>query len=151
MNSQSGDFLRHDPAGATEPERVDLVMSDGAVIRLRKYAGRRNARLVMSHGNGMAINAYAPFWKLFAGEYELVIFDVRNHGENPVHPEGHDWDRFADDFEEIFSSISDRFGSMPTIGVFHSLSSIAAVIQVNKYGRRWDGIVLFDPPILPPA
>lgn len=151
MNSQLGDLLRHDPAGITAPERVDLVMGDGAVIRLRRYAGRRKTRLVMSHGNGMAINAYAPFWKLFAGDYDLVIFDVRNHGENPLHPEGHDWDRFADDFEEIFNGINEQFGPMPTVGVFHSLSSIAAVMQVNKYGRRWAGIVLFDPPIMPPA
>lgn len=151
MNTQINDLTLRAPTVETKPERVDLVMSDGAVIRLRRYAGRRKTRLVMSHGNGMAINAYQSFWKLFAGDYDLVIFDVRNHGENPLHPEGHDWDRFADDFEEIFNSINERFGEAPAVGVFHSLSSIAAVIQVGKYGRRWSGIVLFDPPIMPPA
>ena len=43
-------------------EAVDLVMRDGAVIRLRRYGQPGATRLVLSHGNGLAINAYLPFW-----------------------------------------------------------------------------------------
>jgi hypothetical protein len=63
---------------------ADILMSDGAPIRLRRY-GAGPVRLMLSHGNGLAINAYLPFWEPLAESFELVAFDIRNHGENPPH------------------------------------------------------------------
>lgn len=141
--------------GVLEPrERADLIMNDGAVIRLRRYgsgqgqAGR--TRLVFSHGNGLAINAYAPFWEPFAERYDVVVFDIRNHGENPLSdPNNHHWERFYEDYEAIFDGIAEHFGPAPTVGMFHSLSSVCALEHTLRKGKRWDGLCLFDPPIMP--
>src|SRR5690606_18404385 len=92
-------------------QRADLTMKDGAVIRLRRYGRPGATRLVLSHGNGLAINAYAPFWLPLAESYDLVVFDMRNHGENPLHTqEGHVWESFFSDIEEIFQGIKAQFG-----------------------------------------
>jgi pimeloyl-ACP methyl ester carboxylesterase len=129
-----------------------LKMADGAEIRLRRYGVPGATRLVLSHGNGLAIDAYAPFWLPLTQSFDVVLFDVRNHGHNPVHlPEQHNWATIFSDFEEIFWGIQHAFGEAPTVGVFHSMSGIAAIHQTLTHGPRWAALALFDPPIAAPA
>lgn len=134
------------------PVRVaDLAMSDGAVIRLRQYGRPGKMRLALSHGNGLAIDAYLPFWQPLADDYELVLFDIRNHGENPPHdPAAHNWDRFARDIGEIHAGINVQFGDKPTVGVFHSLSAVASLLHTMQAAPAWSALALFDPPLYPP-
>jgi pimeloyl-ACP methyl ester carboxylesterase len=141
----SAEFSIPNPA-----EIVLQIMRDGAEIRLRRYGNPGSTRLVLSHGNGLAINSYAPFWLPLAEQFDVIVFDVRNHGENARHePDRHRMDVIAEDFEEIFQAIQKHFGSAPTVGVFHSLSAIASLQHALKYGRRWAALALFDPPIYP--
>ncbi len=134
-----------------EPLAVaDLAMSDGAVIRLRRHGNPTGPRIALSHGNGLAIDAYLPFWSLLLPDYDVVLFDQRNHGENPLHgASGHDWDRITSDNVEIYDGIAQAFGAKPVIGAFHSLSAVAASMAMLRFGRRWTPLVLFDPPIFP--
>ena len=130
---------------------ADLTMSDGAVIRLRQYGRADGRRLALSHGNGLAIDAYLPFWLPLADAFDLVLFDVRNHGENPLHdPAAHNWDRFARDMAEVAAGIDAAFGQKPTVGVFHSLSAVAALLQAVNERSPWSALALFDPPLYPP-
>jgi len=129
---------------------VDLAMADGAVIRLRRHGNPDGLRLVVSHGNGLASDAYLPFWSLLAPRYDIVLFDMRNHGQNPLHgAAGHDWPHFARDIGAIRAGIAREFGARPTAGVFHSLSAIAATAALVEHGTEWDALVLFDPPFAP--
>jgi pimeloyl-ACP methyl ester carboxylesterase len=130
---------------------VDLSMSDGAIIRVRQYGNRGRLRLALSHGNGLAINAYLPFWDRLALDFELLLFDIRNHGESPLSDlAAHNWQRIAQDMGQIFEGIQNHFGRAPTVGVFHSLSAIAALLHGINAGPTWDALVLFDPPLYPP-
>ena len=126
-------------------------MSDGAPIRLRRY-GNGPVRLLLSHGNGLAINAYTPFWEPLIDDFELVAFDIRNHGENPLHdPQQHTWPRITQDIGEIFAGTQRHFGEKPTVGAFHSLSAVATLLNAVAGGPAWHALVLFDPPIFPPS
>ena len=60
----------------------DLAMDDGATIRIRQRGNPDGARLFISHGNGFAIDGYLPFWGPLRDRFDLVLFDVRNHGCN---------------------------------------------------------------------
>ncbi len=133
------------------PSRTfNVTMDDGAVIYLRRYGNPDGPRLVLSHGNGLAIDGYLPFWELLCDRYEIVLFDLRNHGRNPLHGlSGHNLPGFARDMERIWSAIQENLGRKKTAGVFHSLSSVTAVLHALEFGRRWDALVLFDPPIYP--
>ncbi len=134
----------------TPEATIDLRMSDGAPIRLRRY-GNGPVRLLLSHGNGLAINAYAPFWRPLIDDFELVLFDIRNHGENPLHdPQQHNWPRITQDIGEIFAGTQRHFGQKPTVGAFHSLSAVATLLNTMAGGPPWHALVLFDPPIFPP-
>jgi len=125
-------------------------LDDGAIIRVRQHGIPGGPRLVLSHGNGLAIDGYLPFWGPLRERYEVVLFDFRNHGHNPLHREdAHLWPRFVLDLEEVFETINRELGKKRTAGVFHSLSGVTAAMHALKYGRRFDALVLFDPPVFP--
>ncbi len=129
-----------------------LLLSDGATIVLRRHGQIGRPRLVLSHGNGLAIDGYVAFWSLLCARFEVIVFDMRNHGANPTHSlVNHHFDRFAEDLHEIWSAIDQVFGRAPTVGLFHSMSAVAAAIQLKTFGAACDGLVLFDPPVYPPA
>ena len=131
-------------------EAFDAEMADGAVIRVRRHGNPSGPRLVMAHGNGFAIDAYYPFWRLLAGRYDLAIYDQRNHGRNPRHDvERHDIPAFVADMDRLIDLIPAHFGARPTVGVFHSISAVTAIRHALDYGWRWDALALFDPPLIP--
>ena len=131
-------------------DEVDAVMDDGAVIRLRRYGDVDGGRLILCHGNGFATDAYYPFWQHLMVDFELVIHDLRNHGRNPFHGSiGHNLHRFALDHEAIVAAAAEKFGAKPTAGIYHSVSSLAAIVQTVSRGPVWDALVLVDPPLIP--
>lgn len=128
----------------------DAEMEDGAVIRVRRHGNPEGPRLVMAHGNGFAIDAYYPFWRLLLDRYDLAIYDQRNHGRNPRHDvDRHDVPAFVSDMDRLADLIPERFGPKPTVGVFHSISAVTAIRHALERGRRWDALALFDPPLIP--
>ncbi|MEE3280930.1 MAG: alpha/beta hydrolase [Pseudomonadota bacterium] len=136
---------------STPAQTVDISMDDGAIIRVRRHSEGKQ-RLLFSHGNGFAIDAYYPLWRLFLASFEVVVFDVRNHGQNPRHElASHHIDRFVLDFESIYARIPEEFGVKPTVAVFHSISAITGLLQNLKYGQRWDALLAVDPPVIPEA
>lgn len=127
-------------------------MSDGATILLRRHGQPGRPRVVLSHGNGLAIDGYVAFWSLLCDRFDVVVFDMRNHGMNPTHElDNHRFDRFAEDLDEIWAGIKLAFGPAPSLGLFHSMSAVAAALQLRNSGPVCDGLVLFDPPVYPPA
>lgn len=126
-------------------------MSDGALVRVRRHGNVAGPRLLLSHGNGFAIDAYFPFWRHFLGDFDVFVFDQRNHGWNPRHDaSGHTQRQMADDMETILRAIRERFGSRRTGGIFHSLSTTVSLLHSMRHGFQWDALTLVDPPLAPP-
>lgn len=126
-------------------------MSDGAKVLLRRHGNPEGLRLVMSHGNGLAMNGYAPFWTRLTDRYDVILFDYRNHGMNPFHTvEGHNYDRMVEDLEEIWGAIEAHFGPAPTIGAFHSMSGLIGMMHAQTRQPMWAALVFFDCPWQPP-
>lgn len=129
---------------------LDAVMDDGAVIRIRQLGNPDGPRLALSHGNGLAIDGYLPFWAPLRERYELILFDFRNHGGNPLHRfANHNWPNFVRDLELIHRHVEAELGPKPIAGVFHSLSAVTATMHADQYGARFNPLALFDPPFYP--
>jgi pimeloyl-ACP methyl ester carboxylesterase len=134
----------------TPLETIDLTMNDGAVIRIRRHGNMDGPRVILAHGNGFATDAYYPFWQHLLEQFEVVLYDQRNHGHNPRHEIAHhDVPYFVSDMETIFQGVRTRFGEKKTAGIFHSISAVTAIWHALDVGWRWDALVLFDPPLVP--
>ena len=150
----SGADDRRDVDGFVLPEplaTLDLVMDDGAAIRVVRHGNPAGVRVVLSHGNGFASDSYFPFWQHMLERFDLALFDVRNCGRNPFHAaEPHHYPRFARDNVTVHGAIAEAWGEKTTVGVFHSMTAIAALLAVVDGIWHWDALVIFDPPMVPP-
>ncbi len=135
-----------------EPQATaEVRMADGSRIVLRRHGNRSGPRLVVSHCNGFAADAYYPFWSLLTDRFDVVLFDLRNHGWNPVDDaEAHSVATFIDDHGHIAKAIDRHFGARPKIGVFHSVSAQSALIGATR-SSAYSALVLFDPVVCPPG
>lgn len=140
------------PFEVPEPDRVEEVrLPDGNVVLLRRHGNREGLRLLVSHGNGFAVDMYYPLWGRFLDTFEVIVFDVRNHGWNPAGDvAGHNIPQLIKDFEIIPREVELRFGTKPTFGVYHSLSALAACLSPTR-GEEYAGLFLLDPPICRPG
>ena len=135
-----------------EPGDVrDVRVDHDTVITLRRHGNPDGPRLIMSHGNGLAIDLYYPFWSLLAKDFDLVVYDLRNHGWNePSTLENHNAPTLANDHDRIVEAVGDFFGEKPMTGLFHSLSAIISLLSPAK-GREYSAMILFDPPLCKPG
>ncbi len=129
----------------------DVALDDGANIRVRRHGNTGGVRLLLTHGNGFAADAYYPYWRHLLQNFDLVLFDFRNHGQNvPVQPPHHTYEQLVRDLERVVQEVGRRLGPRPTAGLFHSMSGRTAMKHAIEVGWRWDALVLFDPPNVPP-
>ena len=126
---------------------INVAGAGGAVIRVRRHGNPDGSRLIISHGNGFAIDGYGAFWRGFLADFEVMAFDARNHGWNAASdPVDHDYAHMARDLDLVQAAAEAEFGRKPTAGLFHSMSAQAAMIAALEVGWRLDALVLFDPP-----
>ena len=127
----------------------DIRLDDDTVTTLRRHGNVSGSRLILSHANGLAIDLYYPFWSLLAGDCELIVYDLRNHGWNRVGSQrDHNFPTLIHDHDVILESIDRIYGSKPTVGVFHSVSSLVPLLSFSKL---YSALVLFDPPLCKPG
>ncbi len=131
-----------------EPLAIHEVrMDDGNFIILRRHGNPSGPRLILCHGNGLAIDLYYPFWSLLTEEFDVIVHDLRNHGWNNIGSrERHNLPIFVEDYGYIVEAIDRQFGQKPNIGVFHSVSALASLLS-PAHGRMFAARVLFDPPV----
>ena len=120
-------------------------------ILLRRHGNPDGNRLILSHGNGLAIDFYYPFWSLLTDDFDLIVYDMRNHGWNPVGGlDNHSVPTLVGDHDRILEEIGGQFGQKPQVGVFHSLSCLTPLISESK-GSDYSALILFDPPLCKPG
>ena len=146
MDIPEGGWVVPDPFSVFESS-----MADGAKIILRRHGNPEGPRLVLCHGNGFAMDMYYPFWSLLMDDFDLIMYDLRNHGWNPRSSiRNHNLPVFVRDYECILKEIDRNFGRKPKVGVFHSISAMIPLISPTK-GEEFSALILFDPPICCPG
>ena len=129
----------------------DVPLEDGAQICMRRHGNPDGVRLLVTHGNGFAADAYYPYWRQLLSQFDLLVFDFRNHGQNvPVTPANHNYAQLTRDLERVAQEVRAKLGDKKTAGIFHSMSARTAMKHAIEVGWRWDALMLFDPPDVPP-
>ena len=124
---------------------LDVRLDADTVTTVRQHGNPSGTRIVVSHGNGLAADLYYPFWSLLAKDYDVMVYDLRNHGWNSVGTrKDHNIPTLVCDHDIILESIDREYGSKPTVGIFHSLTSIVSILSCSKI---YSALVLFDPPL----
>jgi pimeloyl-ACP methyl ester carboxylesterase len=132
-------------------EEFTLTMDDGAEILVRHRGASNRVRLFISNGNGFAVDGYRVFWEPLIETFDVILFDMRNHGRSkPCGGDGHNYRQMAKDLGTILHQTDRRLGRKPSVGVFHSMSARAAMKHASEMEWVWDALVLFDPPSVPP-
>ena len=133
-----------------EPRSTCDVRLDGrTVTTVRRHGNPSGPRLVLSHGNGLSVDLYYPFWCLLVEDFDLMVYDLRNHGWNSVGARGdHNIPTLISDHDIILDAIGRAFGDKATVGVYHSLSTLVTLLSLNS---RYSALVLFDPPLCKPT
>lgn len=127
-----------------------ITLSDGATVALRRWGAARAERMVISHGNGLAIAGFRDFGRALEDDFEVIAVDMRNHGDSgPGRVLEEPWPRYLQDMPEIFDAISALYGPKPTHGAFHSLSAAATLLAQGRDPRPWRSLTLYEPPIPP--
>ena len=110
-------------------------MDDGATTIIRRHGNPDGSRVVLSHGCGFATDLYYPYWSLLTDRFDVVVYDLRSHGWNPVSPlRAHNMPTLVDDNRRILRAVDENFGPKPSIAVFHSWSTIT-VLQLEMPER----------------
>lgn len=132
-------------------QTLEIAAADGVLIRAKVYGPESATRLIVSHGNGLAAHGYESFWRPLTAEYQVVVTDFRGHGiSDRGSLQNHSWTQFEEDFDLTMRAIADELGERTTFGAFHSLSAVTSLRHARRFGPVLDGLVLFDPPIIPP-
>lgn len=140
----------------------EVQLDDDTITILRRHGNPSGPRLVLSHGNGLASDLYYPFWSLLAEDFDLLIFDLRNHGWNTVGPrEKHNVPTLVSDQICIFEAINHHYGNKPKTGIFHSASALITLLSLTTMAEAdlWSpdqsghlsALILFDPPLCKPG
>ena len=98
-----------------EPISVcEVQLHDGSVTSVRRHGNPSGLRLVLSHGNGLAIDLYYPFWSLLLDDFDVMVFDIRNHGWNTVGVrQNHNIPILMHDHDLILEAVFGRYGKRP--------------------------------------
>ncbi len=131
---------------------VEIRTDDGATIFVRRHGNPSGPRVLMTHGNGLAADLYYPFWSLLADRFDLVIYDLRSHGWNPVGDlRSQSFPNLARDNREVIKVIAREFGEKPMVGVYHSVSALVGLLDELRGAAGFSALMLFDLPICPPG
>ena len=147
--------------GIPEPHSECGVRRDERTYTtVRRHGNLAGPRLIVSHGNGLAVDLYYPFWSLLADEFDRLVCDLRNHGWNSAAlRRDHNVPRLIRDHLVILGSIDHSFGEKARVGVSRSVTALTGLLAFSVAipglpavpGGGFNGLILFDPPIVRPG
>ncbi|MGW4352139.1 alpha/beta fold hydrolase [Nocardia sp. NPDC004582] len=120
------------PAGPYEV--LPVTASDGARLRVHAYGPADGDLIVLVHGWTCCLEYWNPQINAFAGEYRVIAYDVRGHGESDEGTAPLTTDQLADDLAEVLDAAL-RPGQRAVL-VGHSLGGMTIQAWAGRYPQR---------------
>ncbi|MEU0544268.1 alpha/beta hydrolase [Nocardia sp. NPDC005978] len=115
-------------------EVIPVTTRDGANLRVHAYGPADGETIVLAHGWSCALEYWNPQINAFAGEYRVIAFDQRGHGESQSGSVAFGPDQLADDFSEILEAVL-RPGQRATL-VGHSMGGMTIQAWAQRYPEQ---------------
>lgn len=132
--------LNADPA----PEVVPVVTADGARLRVHAYGPEHGEVIVLIHGWSCCIEYWNQQINAFSGEYRVVAYDQRGHGESELGARKFGPEQLAEDLSDVLDAVL-RPGQRAVL-VGHSMGGMAIQAWAQRYpdqvARRASAVLL---------
>ncbi|GAB4589449.1 alpha/beta fold hydrolase [Nocardia sp. IFM 10818] len=117
------------PAGPYEV--VPVTATDGARLRVHSYGPADGDVIVLVHGWTCCLEYWNPQINAFAGEYRVVAYDVRGHGESELGAAPLSTDQLADDLSAVLAAALKPGQRAVLVG--HSLGGMTIQAWAGRY------------------
>ncbi|MFE3192206.1 alpha/beta fold hydrolase [Nocardia sp. NPDC059240] len=120
------------PAGPYEV--VPVTATDGARLRVHAYGPADGNVIVLVHGWTCCLEYWNPQINAFAGEYRVIAYDVRGHGESELGTAPLTTDQLADDLADVLDTVLKPGQRAVLVG--HSLGGMTVQAWAGRYPQR---------------
>ncbi|MFC9998406.1 alpha/beta fold hydrolase [Nocardia sp. NPDC127526] len=120
------------PAGPYEV--VPVTATDGARLRVHSYGPADGDVIVLVHGWTCCLEYWNPQINAFAGEYRVVAYDQRGHGESELGTAPLTTDRLADDLSAVLAAALQPGQRAVLVG--HSLGGMTIQAWAGRYPEQ---------------
>ncbi|GAB2543028.1 alpha/beta fold hydrolase [Nocardia heshunensis] len=120
------------PAGPYEV--VPVTATDGARLRVHAYGPADGNVIVLVHGWTCCLEYWNPQINAFAGEYRVIAYDVRGHGESELGTAPLTTDQLADDLADVLDAVLKPGQRAVLVG--HSLGGMTVQAWAGRYPQR---------------
>ncbi|MET9491722.1 alpha/beta fold hydrolase [Nocardia sp. NPDC006630] len=120
------------PAGPYEV--VPVTTADGAHLRVHAYGPADGDVLVLVHGWTCCLEYWNPQINAFAGDYRVIAYDVRGHGESDLGTAPLTTDLLADDLEAVLDAALPPGRRAVIVG--HSLGGMTLQAWAGRYPEQ---------------
>ncbi|WP_336088233.1 alpha/beta fold hydrolase [Nocardia sp. SSK8] len=119
-----------DPPRAT-PEVIPVVTADGARLRVHAYGPVDAPVIVLVHGWTCSIEYWNAQINAFAGEYRVIAYDLRGHGESTNGYAKPSPALLADDLEDVLEAA--LLPGQRAVLVGHSMGGMTLISWAGRY------------------
>ncbi|SUA73741.1 3-oxoadipate enol-lactonase 2 [Nocardia otitidiscaviarum] len=116
------------------PDVIPVTTRDGAKLRVHAYGPADRDVLIFAHGWSCSLEYWYPQINAFAGDYRVVSFDQRGHGESGLGTRGFSDAQLADDFSDILDAVL-RPGQRAVL-VGHSMGGMTIQAWAKHYPEQ---------------
>lgn len=113
---------------------IPVTATDGAKLRVHAYGPDDAPAVVLVHGWTCAIEYWNAQINEFAGEYRVIAYDQRGHGESERGTAALTWDQLADDLSAVLDAAL-RPGERAVL-VGHSLGGMTMQAWAGRYPEQ---------------
>lgn len=116
------------------PEVIPVTTRDGARLRVHSYGPADRPTVVLVHGWTCCIEYWNAQINAFAGEYRVVAYDQRGHGESEYGSSPLTMDLLADDLAAVLDAA--LLSGQQAVLVGHSLGGMTLQAWAGRYPDR---------------
>ncbi|MFM7121726.1 MAG: alpha/beta fold hydrolase, partial [Gammaproteobacteria bacterium] len=141
----------------TEPRPLRITVAAEAPLGHITLAGLdfggSGPLLLLCHANGLAAATWGLVAEQLTDDYRVVELDARGHGDSDAPPPAAHlhWRFLIRDLAGAAEALRQRIGQPIAAAVGASMGGVVANAVAAEYPGLFGRLIMFDPPVMPPA